>query len=123
MLGVLCLLLGLLYSWRGAPEGDSGRGPGFRTLLLAALQFLCAYFTFDVSGWRWLLPCGFVIAVSLYGQLFNQLRDLECDRQAGFVNTVGLAGERFAHLLVYGMIVPALALPGGLWRWASNRCG
>lgn len=111
VLGVLCLLLGLLYSWRAVRlKAIPGVDLASHVLLLAALQFLCAYFTFDVSGWRWLLPCGFVIAVSLYGQLFNQLRDLECDRQAGFVNTVGLAGERFAHILVYGMIVLALAL-------------
>jgi len=111
VLGVLCLLLGLLYSWRVVRlKAIPGADLVSHVLLLAALQFLCAYFTFQTSGWRWLLPCAFVVAISLYGQLFNQLRDRECDSKAGYVNTVGLAGERFAHILVYGVIVIALAL-------------
>lgn len=110
-LGVLCLLLGLLYSWRAVRlKAIPGADLISHVLLLAALQFLCAYFTFQSGGWRWLLPCAFVVAISLYGQLFNQLRDRECDSQAGYVNTVGLTGERVAHLLVYGIIAAALAL-------------
>ena len=58
VLGVLCLLLGLLYSWRAVRlKAIPGADLASHVLLLAALQFLCAYFTFDVSGWRWLLPC------------------------------------------------------------------
>ena len=109
--GALCLFLGLLYSWRAVRlKAIPGADLVSHVLLLAALQFLCAYFTFQASGWRWVLPCAFVVAISLYGQLFNQLRDRECDSQAGYVNTVGLAGERFAHILVYGVLVAALAL-------------
>lgn len=109
--GALCLFLGLLYSWRAVRlKAIPGADLVSHVLLLAALQFLCAYFTFQASGWRWVLPCAFVVAISLYGQLFNQVRDRECDSQAGYVNTVGLAGERFAHILVYGVLVAALAL-------------
>ena len=111
LLGNLCLVLGLLYSWRAVrlkaiPAADLIS----HVLLLAALQFLCAYFTAESSGWRWILPCLFVVMVSLYGQLFNQLRDLECDTLAGYKNTVGLAGKRMAHWFVYSVLVLALLL-------------
>lgn len=110
-LGGLCLVLGLLYSWRrvrlkAIPVADLiSHG-----LMLAALQFLCAYTTFQPGGQPWLAPCLFVIAVSMYSQLFNQLRDLDGDRQAGVNHTVARIGPRVAYVLMALLLLIGLAL-------------
>jgi 4-hydroxybenzoate polyprenyltransferase len=110
-LGGLCLALGWLYSWRrvrlkAIPVADLiSHG-----LMLAALQFLCAYTAFQPGGRPWLAPCLFVVAISMYGQLFNQLRDLDGDRQAGVNHTVARIGRRTAYILMILLLLVALAL-------------
>lgn len=110
-LGIGCLAIGLLYSWRVVrlkriPVVDLiSHG-----LLLAGLQFLCAYFTFAPNGGgNWIAPFIFVVAVSLYGELFNEVRDLEGDLKAGVTHTAAVVGERAAHILMY-----LLLLSGGI---------
>jgi len=110
-LGGLCLGLGVLYSWRrvrlkAIPVADLLS----HALMLAALQFLCAYTAFRPGGWAWLAPCLFVAAISMYGQLFNQLRDLDGDRQAGVNHTVARTGRRAAHVLMVALLAGAAAL-------------
>lgn len=99
-LGGLCLVLGLLYSWRpvrlkAIPVADLVS----HTLMLAALQLLCAYTAFQTRGLDWLVPCLLVVAVSAYGQLVNQLRDLDGDQQAGINHTTARIGRRVAEML------------------------
>lgn len=108
-LGMACLAIGLLYSWRVVrlkriPVVDLiSHG-----LLLAGLQFLCAYFTFAPNGGgEWIAPFVFVVSISLYGELFNEVRDLEGDLKAGVTHTAAVVGERAAHVLMY------LLLAGG----------
>lgn len=113
-LGLFCLALGGLYSWRkvrlkSIPVLDLIS----HCLMLAGLQLWSAYFAFaplslHLTG-PWLGPFLLVVSVSIYGELFNELRDLECDRKAGITHTAALVGERVAHLLMY-----ALLLLGGL---------
>jgi 4-hydroxybenzoate polyprenyltransferase len=73
-----------LYSWRrirlkAIPVADLVS----HALMLAGLQFFAAYFTFDRGpAWQWVFPLTFVVAISLYGQLFNELRDFEGDLKA-----------------------------------------
>jgi len=118
LLGGLCLGLGVLYSWRkvrlkAIPIADLLS----HASMLAALQFLCAYTAFRLGGWAWLVPCLFAAAVSLYGQLFNQLRDLDGDRQAGIKHTAARIGPRAAHVLMISMLVGAAALLAlSLWQ-------
>ena len=74
-------------------------------LLLAGLQFLCAYFTFAPNGGaQWIAPFIFVVSISLYGELFNEVRDLEGDLKAGVTHTAALVGERAAHVLMYSLL-------------------
>jgi len=110
-LGGLCLALGLLYSWRrvrlkAIPVADLLS----HVLMLAALQFLCAYTAFQPGGQPWLAPCLFVVAISMYGQLFNQLRDLDGDRRAGVNHTAARIGPRAAYTLMILLLLAALAL-------------
>ena len=110
-LGGLCLGLGVLYSWRrvrlkAIPVADLLS----HALMLAALQFLCAYTAFQPGGRPWLTSCLFVVAISMYGQLLNQLRDLDGDRQAGVNHTVARTGRRAAHVLMVALLAGAAAL-------------
>lgn len=110
-LGGLCLVLGLLYSCRrvrlkAIPVADLiSHG-----LMLAALQFLCAYTTFHPGERPWLAPCLFVMTISIYGQLFNQLHDLDGDRKAGVNHTTARIGPHAASIMMILLLLVALAL-------------
>jgi len=102
VVGATCLIIGYVYSWRrirlkSIPIADLiSHG-----LMLAGLQFLAAYFTFGPGpAWRWIFPLTFLVAISLYGQLFNELRDFEGDVQAGVTHTASLVGRQVAHILM-----------------------
>ncbi len=108
-LGIACLAIGLVYSWRlvrlkSIPVVDLiSHG-----LLLAGLQLLCAYYTFAPNGGgEWIAPFIFVVSISLYGELFNEVRDLEGDLKAGVTHTAALVGERVAHMMMYALLVGA----------------
>ena len=100
--GLTCLTFGYLYSWRRIrlktiPVADLVS----HALMLAGLQFLAACFSFGRSpSWPWLLPFALVVAVSLYGQLFNELRDYEADLRAGVTHTASLLGPQVAQLVM-----------------------
>ncbi|HOW79752.1 MAG TPA: UbiA family prenyltransferase [Verrucomicrobiota bacterium] len=129
-LGGVCLVLGLLYSWRrvrlkAIPVADLLS----HVLMLAALQFLCAYTAFQSVGRPWLAPCLFVVVISMYGQLFNQLRDMDGDRQAGVNHTAARIGPRVTHLLMILLLLVALALlalsvwQGSIPLWTMRLAG
>jgi 4-hydroxybenzoate polyprenyltransferase len=106
--GSASLSISFLYSWRQirlktVPVLDMlSHG-----LMLAGLQFLAAYFCFDQGELgRWLYPFLFIVAISMYGVLFNQLRDLEWDRQAGLTHTAAMLGPgiSFRLMMSFGLI-------------------
>jgi len=106
VLGSVCILLGFTYSWRRIrlktiPFLDMAS----HCLMLAGLQFLTAYFTFEPTPLeRWLPPFLFIVAVSLYGELFNELRDMEEDVKAGITDTATLLGRRPAYWLMMSLL-------------------
>jgi len=106
VIGATCLVIGYVYSWRrirlkSIPIADLiSHG-----LMLAGLQFLAGYLTFGPGlAWRWVFPLAFLVAISLYGQLFNELRDLEGDTQAGVTHTASLIGRQVAHILMMTLL-------------------
>ncbi len=102
VIGVTCLAISYLYSWRrirlkAIPVADLVS----HALMLAGLQFFAAYLTFGRGpAWQWVFPLTLVVAISLYGQLFNELRDFEGDLKAGVTHTASLLGPRSAHFLM-----------------------
>lgn len=105
--GLSCLVLAYLYSWRrirlkSRPIADLiSHG-----LMLAGLQFLAAYFSFEPAPIaRWGYPFLFIVAISLYGELFNELRDLEGDRKAGIRHTANLIGQKPAYWLMMALLL------------------
>lgn len=106
--GLASLAISFLYSWRQirlktVPVLDMVS----HGLMLAGLQFLAAYFCFEPSELsRWLYPFLLIVAISMYGVLFNQLRDLEWDRKAGLTHTVAMLGPgiSFRLMMSFGLI-------------------
>jgi 4-hydroxybenzoate polyprenyltransferase len=100
-IGAVCLVIAFLYSWRpvrlkSIPFVDLVS----HCLMLAGLQFAAAYFTFSSTlGPRFFWPFLMALAVSVYGELFNELRDLEGDLRAGVTHTASVLGAGAARRL------------------------
>ena len=111
LLGIINLVLSAFYSLKlirlkGIPLFDLlSHG-----LILAGFQLLCAYFTLVPElkfNLNWILPFLFVMAISIRGQLFNQIRDFECDRKAGIRHTTAVVGIARAHYLMTALLTAA----------------
>lgn len=111
LIGAACLALAYLYSARmirlkAIPVADLLS----HALMLAGLQFLTGYFSFDGGQpWHIPFPLVFVLAISLYGQLFNELRDLEGDVEAGVTHTAYYIGIRAATALMIVLFAVGVA--------------
>ncbi len=101
VIGVISLIVGFLYSWRrvrikSMPFIDLI----IHCMMLAGFQFLPAYFAYTSvinSAFWW--PFIAIISISMYGELFNELRDLKGDLEAGVKHTASVLGERNSKLL------------------------
>lgn len=100
--GSACLLLAWMYSWRpirlkAIPVADLVS----HAAMLAGLQFLAAYWAFEGGPpGHWVFPLLMVLAISLYGQLFNELRDLDGDLRAGVTHTASYFGPHATQVLM-----------------------
>jgi 4-hydroxybenzoate polyprenyltransferase len=109
ILGTISLFLGFVYSWRKIRlKNMAFLDLASHCMMLAGLQFLPGYMVFDnrPANFYWLFPFTFVVSVSLYGELFNELRDLEGDLKAGLRHTAAVLGPRLGYWLM--MLVLAI---------------
>lgn len=104
--GWIGLLLGYIYSWKrirlkNFPIVDFlSHG-----MMLAGCQFLAALHTFDPGAyWWWPFPFCMTVSISMYGELFNELRDFHKDREAGLSHTALLVGYRPTTVLMYSLL-------------------
>lgn len=110
LIGIGTLLLSHLYSWRPVrlkawPVTDIVS----HSLMLSGLLLLAGYFVYDSQpGLVWLVAAGATL-VSVYGQLYNQLRDLHMDKAAGLYNTAIILGPDYTKKMMYLTIVLAAA--------------
>ena len=111
IIGLITMALCHLYSWRPVrlkawPVTDILS----HSLMLSGLLFLSGYFTYDTNpGLVWLVA-GAATLVSVYGQLYNQIRDYDMDCAAGLNNTVIMVGKNNARYLMYSSVAMALIL-------------
>ncbi|MBX7214111.1 MAG: prenyltransferase [Thermoflexales bacterium] len=111
LLGAFSLALAFLYSWRFArlkamPIADLIS----HSLSLAGLQFLCAYFVYDQGKpYAWLFFLS-TVALSVYGELNNELRDAEVDKKAGIRHTADLIGPVWTRRLMILCAVSGVAI-------------
>ncbi|MAS36119.1 MAG: hypothetical protein CL610_19085 [Anaerolineaceae bacterium] len=102
LIGAATLLLSHFYSWRPVrlkawPVTDVVS----HSLMLSGLLLLAGFFIYSKQpGIVWLVAAG-VTFISVYGQLYNQLRDYEMDKAAGLHNTAILLGEANARRAMY----------------------
>ncbi len=102
VIGGATLLLSHLYSWRPVrlkayPVTDIVS----HSLMLSGLLLLAGYFLYhDAPGVVWFVAAG-VTFFSVYGQLYNQLRDFDTDKAAGLYNTAIVLGEANTRRAIY----------------------
>jgi 4-hydroxybenzoate polyprenyltransferase len=119
--GVACLILAYIYSARWVRlKTIPGADLVSHALMLAGLQFLTAHATFGGGPpWQWAFPLAFVMSISVYGQLFNEVRDLDGDRKAGVRHTASVLGLRAAYWLMM-VCVGAAAIAAVLTVWVGH---
>src|SRR3989344_4145224 len=99
-LGIMTLLLSHLYSWKrirlkAYPVADIVS----HSLMLSGLLVATGFTTYGGGfGQIWIIGAAATL-FSVYGQLYNQLRDYELDKQAKLKNTTILLGVKRAKLL------------------------
>jgi len=115
VIGLLSLILGFIYSQRGIRLKTIAFFDLIsHCLMLAGLQFLSGYFTFlGQFNDKWYFPFLFVVCVSLYGELFNEMRDIEGDRKANLQHTAIVLGEKKSHIVMI-VILSIGVLSGGI---------
>lgn len=102
LIGIGTVLLSHLYSWRPVrlkawPVTDIVS----HSLMLSGLLLLAGYFIYhDNPGVVWFVAIGATL-VSVYGQLYNQLRDYDMDKAAGLYNTAIVLGENNTRRAMY----------------------
>lgn len=90
---------------------------------LAGLQFVLTYVALGGSAWAAVWPVmAAMMLVSMYGQFYNELHDLETDRRAGIYTTAVAIGPRLSRGLMYillagGIGLFALACWQGVMPW------
>jgi len=105
VIGLATLLLSHLYSWRPVrlkawPVTDIVS----YSLMLSGLLLLAGYFIYHTQpGIVWFVAAS-VTLVSVYGQLYNQLRDYDMDKAAGLYNTAIILGETNTRILMYATV-------------------
>lgn len=122
-IGLVTLLLSHLYSWRPVrlkawPVTDIVS----HSLMLSGLLLLAGFFIYGIEpGLVWLVAAGATL-VSVYGQLYNQLRDYDMDKAAGLNNTAIILGENYTRKTMYLTVVLAVlcflsAIVLGVFPW------
>lgn len=112
--GLLSLVLGYFYSYRGVRLKTMAYFDILsHCLMLAGLQFLTGYFTFsDTLNPNWFWPFLFVTSISVYGELYNEMRDLEGDTAANLQHTAIVLGNRATHVLM--VVVMTIGIISGV---------
>ena len=113
--GALNLLLSFLYSWKPVRLKSSTIGLDVvsHTLMLGGLLPLAGYFVYtnDLHAAIIFMAAAATLG-STYGQLYNQVRDFETDKEGGIVNVAIRLGEKTTWIVAYSAI--ALTVISGL---------
>jgi 4-hydroxybenzoate polyprenyltransferase len=110
VIGLISLVIGFLYSWHGVRiKSKPYIDLIVHCLMLAGLQYLPAYFAYtSVINSQFWWPFVAVMSISMYGELFNELRDLDGDLKAGLRHTAAVLGARRATLLANTLLITGL---------------
>ncbi|MFN8420121.1 MAG: prenyltransferase [Anaerolineae bacterium] len=111
IIGVLTMALSHFYSWKPIRlKAWAVTDILSHSLMLSGLLFLAGFFAYSSTpGLVWVVALAATL-ISVYGQLYNQLRDYEMDKAAGLKNTAIMVGKRNAKVLMYSSVVMAAAM-------------
>ncbi len=104
--GWIGLLLGYLYSWKkirlkNFPLLDVLS----HSMMLAGCQYLTAFCAFSPRlHWWWPITFCMPVSISMYGELFNELRDFHKDREAGLTHTAAILGYRRTMAVMHTLL-------------------
>jgi 4-hydroxybenzoate polyprenyltransferase len=118
--GMISLILGFIYSWRVPRlKNIAFLDIASHCMMLAGLQFLPGYLAFEnrPANLDWLFPFIFVTFVSMYGELFNEMRDLEGDLKAGLRHTGAVLGEKATTWLMMSVLAIGVVCGGITLLW------
>lgn len=110
--GTLCIIISFFYSWRKIRLKNIAILDFLsHILMLAGLQYLCGYFTITSTlNDIWFYPLLMVGSISLYGELFNEMRDLEGDKKAGLRHTAIVFGPTVTKwLMIISMTIGVIS--------------
>jgi 4-hydroxybenzoate polyprenyltransferase len=107
ILGMVSLILGYLYSAKAVRLKTMALFDVLsHCLMLAGLQFLTGYFTYQSQlNRQWFWPFAFVMAISIYGEIYNEIRDFEGDTAANLRHTAIVLGSKASHVLMFGILL------------------
>ena len=107
LVGVISLVVGWIYSWgpvrlKSKPIVDLLS----HVMMLAGFQFLAGHLAFanQLRG-PWFFPFLFLVSLSGYGELYNELRDYDGDVRAGLKHTAAVIGQRAATYLMNALLI------------------
>ncbi len=112
VISLVSLVLAWAYSWRSIRL----KAMPLVDLLehswgLAGQQFVLTYLALGGEAWHVVWPVlAALMLVSMYGQFYNELHDLETDRRAGIRTTAVFIGQRAARVLMYMLLVGGIAM-------------
>ncbi|MER3545473.1 MAG: hypothetical protein C4311_12970 [Chloroflexota bacterium] len=110
-ISLVSLVLAWAYSWRSIRL----KAMPIVDLLehswgLAGQQFVLTYLALGGEAWHVVWPVlAALMLVSMYGQFYNELHDLETDRRAGIRTTAVFIGPRPARVLMYTVLASGIA--------------
>lgn len=110
IVGVISLIVGWIYSWgpvrlKSKPIVDLLS----HVMMLAGFQFLAGHFAFtNQLDSRWFFPFLFLVSISGYGELYNELRDYAGDLKAGLKHTAAVIGHRAATYLMNALLIAGI---------------
>ncbi|MDX2078350.1 MAG: prenyltransferase [bacterium] len=108
VIGIINLTLSFLYSWKPVRLKSSTIGLDVvsHTLMLGGLLPLAGYFAYTNQIHPAIIFASAACTLgSVYGQLYNQVRDFDADKKAGIINVTIRVGKKNAFMLMYGAIV------------------
>jgi 4-hydroxybenzoate polyprenyltransferase len=111
IVGVINLILSFLYSWKPVRLKSSSFGLDIvsHTLMLGGLLPLAGYFAYSTEFHPAILMMVLACVLgSTYGQLYNQIRDFETDKEAGIINVSIRLGKGLTWILAYAALAITL---------------
>ncbi len=107
IVGTINVILSLLYSWKPVRLKSSSFGLDIlsHVLILSGMLLLTGYLTYSTEFHTAILMMFLACVLgSAYGQLYNQIRDYETDKEAGIMNITIRMGKSLTWIVAYSAL-------------------